>query len=387
MRRRDMLGALGAAAVAGCTAPVKQAPATRAFTLPPVHATPDRIMKITVCTRPFRAQGPRLEVEQIGSQTIVHNYGHGGSGWSLSWGSSSIAVGHALSSGQRQIGVVGCGALGLTSAILAQRAGATVTIYAKDLPPQTRSTFATGSFTPDSRICLADQATPAFKQLWEQMARTSFTAYTNLLGLPANPVEWVDTYVLTDTPYQQWAHQAQAASTIPFAHLADELIPDLFTAAQDLPPGSLPFAPPYARKTSQLMFNLTAYQRLLLDDFLESGGKIEVTELHSAADFARLPPKVLINATGYGARALLADKSVIPVRGQLARLIPQPEVHYSFLYDHVYFLPRRDGFVVQALGTSEDKGYNDDSTTPDRAEALSAVATVAKVCSKMTGPP
>jgi glycine/D-amino acid oxidase-like deaminating enzyme len=358
-------------------------PAAPAFTLPPVRASSDRIMKITVCTRPFRAQGPRLEVEQIGSQSVVHNYGHGGSGWSLSWGSSTIAVQNALSGGQRRIGVIGCGALGMTSAILAQRAGAAVTIYAKELPPETRSTLATGSYTPDSRICLADQATPAFKQRWEQMARTSFKAYTNLLGLAGTPVEWVDTYFLTDTPHSQGQQQSAAANSIEFAQLQGELTPDLIAGVEDLPPGLHPFAPPYARRTSQLMFNLTAYQRLLLDEFYRNGGRIEVTEFHSPKDFARLTEKVLINATGYGARSLMGDQSVVPVRGQLARLIPQPEVTYSFMYDNVYFLPRRDGFVVQELGADEAKGYNDETAVPDRAEAERAVAVVGRACARM----
>jgi len=41
----------------------------------------------------------------------------------------------ALASGERDIAVVGCGALGLTSATLLQQAGARVTIYAKRAPP------------------------------------------------------------------------------------------------------------------------------------------------------------------------------------------------------------------------------------------------------------
>ena len=41
---------------------------------------------------PFRAQGPRIEAEQIGDTLVVHNYGHGGSGWSLSWGSANLAM-------------------------------------------------------------------------------------------------------------------------------------------------------------------------------------------------------------------------------------------------------------------------------------------------------
>ena len=34
------------------------------------------------------------------------------------------------------VAVIGCGALGLTSAILLQQAGARVTIYAKERPPE-----------------------------------------------------------------------------------------------------------------------------------------------------------------------------------------------------------------------------------------------------------
>src|SRR5206468_11654162 len=110
----------------------------------PIRAQVDRIFRVTVCLRPFRAAGPRLDVEHVGDKTVVHNYGHGGSGWSLSWGSSSIAVEKAMAAGERDGAVIGCGALGLTSAILLQRAGAKVTIYAKERPPEVRSARATG---------------------------------------------------------------------------------------------------------------------------------------------------------------------------------------------------------------------------------------------------
>ena len=131
---------------------------------------------------------------------MVHNYGHGGSGWSLSWGSSTIAVNKAMAASPAEIAVLGCGALGLTSAILAQRAGAKVTIYARDLLPDTRSARATGSWTPDSRIALADKVEPGFPALWEEMARTSFHAYRRYLGLPGTPVEWTDRYYLSNLP-------------------------------------------------------------------------------------------------------------------------------------------------------------------------------------------
>jgi glycine/D-amino acid oxidase-like deaminating enzyme len=118
----------------------------------PIRAHVDRIFRITVCLRPFRPAGPRMDVERVGDKVVVHNYGHGGSGWSLSWGSADVVVRKALkaANGSREVAVLGCGALGLTAAITAQRAGLRVTIYAKERPPYVRSARATGSWTPDS---------------------------------------------------------------------------------------------------------------------------------------------------------------------------------------------------------------------------------------------
>jgi hypothetical protein len=162
--------------------------------LPPIRADEDRLFKITVCTRPFRAQGPRIEAEKVGDKLVVHNYGHGGSGWSLSWGSGEIALDLAFAGrepSQTDIAVIGCGALGLTSAILAQRAGArSVTIYAKDRPSESRSFRATGSWTPDSRVALTKDAPVSFAAQWEQMARTSWHYYQSFLGLPGSPIEF-----------------------------------------------------------------------------------------------------------------------------------------------------------------------------------------------------
>ena len=344
--------------------------------LVPVRASVDRIMRITVCTRPFRAQGPRLDVENIGSKTIVHNYGHGGSGWSLSWGSSGIAARKAMAGGERDIAVIGCGALGLTSALLLQRAGARVTIYAKELPPNVRSSLATGIWSPDSRICLAQNATPAFKDLWEQMARESFQTHQNFLGLSGTPVEFIDNYFVSDEPNsaRRWARSDGRPQ---FAELQREIIPDLLTQSVDFAPGSHSLGRRYLRRSSFMMFNLTSYMRMLLSDFAANGGKIEIAEFHTPADFARLREKTLINATGFGARALFNDQSLTPVRGQLARVIPQPEVGYGLFYRGVSFVPRRDGLVFQVVGDDDYYGFGDDTATPDRAEAERAVNTIA----------
>jgi glycine/D-amino acid oxidase-like deaminating enzyme len=382
--RREFLAATGAtllgASLTGCSfgprGSARAAPGP-VLDLPPLRASPGRITAITVCTRPFRAQGPRLDVEQIQGKTVVHSYGHGGSGWSLSWGAGELAVEKLMATGEREVAVIGCGAIGLTTAVLLQRAGAAVTIYAKELPPDTRSSLATGVFTPDSRICFEEYATPAFRQVWERMARRSFSAYQSFLGLPGTPVEFIENYFVSDAAELAGRSLSADDARPRFAKLQHELLGDLLPPRpQGYPPGSHPLGARYLRGGTQLMFNLASYQRTLMSDFLAGGGRVRVDEFHAPADFARVPQKALVNATGYGARTLLDDRSLVPVRGQLARVIPQPEVHYGLIYRGVAFVPRRDGLVFQVIGDNDYYGFDDASTVPDRAEAELAVRTI-----------
>ncbi|MFM0285865.1 FAD-dependent oxidoreductase [Paraburkholderia megapolitana] len=345
--------------------------------LAPIRAQVDRITGIYVCTRPFRAAGPRIEMERVGHTAIVHNYGHGGSGWSLSWGSSARALRIAQTTGVRNLGVIGCGALGLTSALLAQRAGLTVRIYAKALPPDVYSMRASGLWTPDSRICDAQHA-DSFGATWEEMTRASFGMYQSLLGLPGRPIEWIDGYSLSDTPFSQ---PGETVSDEPaYGELYDR-VRDLTPRSVTLAPGSYPFPQPHVRRYTTLMFNISTYARMLMADFLAAGGKIEVREFNEPHELLKLPERTLINATGYGAKALFADDSIVPVRGQTARLIPQPEVKYGLSTRHFSVVPRSDGVLVQVLGDTGN--YNNSDVTPDRAASETAVRQVAELFEQM----
>ena len=72
----------------------------------------------------------------------------------------------------------------------------------------------------------------------------------------------------------------------------------------------------------------------------------------------------------------------MPVRGQIARLIPQPEVRYGLVYRGVLTVPRRDGLVVQSFARGEMQGWDDTNEAPDRAEAEQAVRTLAELFTK-----
>jgi glycine/D-amino acid oxidase-like deaminating enzyme len=386
LQNSGTLAGLGLVGLAGCGRREDKFPFYDVVgAIPPIRAHVDRIFRITVCLRPFRAAGPRMDVERVRDKIVVHNYGHGGSGWSLSWGSAQVVVGKALEAtqtsqshrsrtkhGTRQVAVIGCGALGLTAAITAQRAGLHVTIYARERPPFVRSSRATGSWTPDSRIALTSTAPPEFASQWESMARASFAIYQSYLGMPGNPIEWTDRYMLSDQTHDERVQQRQKDDSHGFAHYEDRLS-DLTPQAQDLPSGSHPFPTKYVRRTTSLTFNVADYARQLIDDFVIAGGVIETREFHTPRDLAEVPEGVIINCTGYAARQLWSDESIVPVRGQIAWLIPQEGVNYGLLYNDLNILARRDGIVVQPSPHGEDTGWNDSNEQPDRAEAEGGV--------------
>lgn len=375
LQRREFVRLLALSGVAlsgGCAsvaAPGADGASTRFAPPPqlhPIRASPDRIIAMDVCTRPFRAQGPRIEVETVGTRTVVHNYGHGGSGWSLSWGSAAEALRLVRVTGTRTLAVVGCGAIGLTTALVAQRAGLQVRIYARERLPNVPSAFATGVWSPASRIATVQAATPAFEQRWRAMAQTSFRTYQTLLGLPGEPVSWHDFYHLRGGPP---AADAGGWSREPEYREYDD---GLGPRSARMAPGTHPFKVDGVRRGSQMVFNLVTYPRLLLDDFLRLGGTLETREFASPGEFAALPEPVVVNATGYGARALFGDDTLVPVRGQTARLIPQPEVTYglSWAGHNLFVVPRGDGILVQAQAPDD---YGNADTTPDPALSRAAV--------------
>ena len=377
-----VLAGLGSAGLAGCVS----APATLITSARPVFqrqvfapllTDPGRLSRITVCTRPFRAQGPRVEVEAVGDKRVVHNYGHGGSGWSLSWGSAAMARDLALAGGQADVAVIGCGALGLTAALQILRAGARVTIHAAERTPYTRSARATGVWSPDSRIAADAAVTSDFPARWEAMARRSWVDHHAFVGLDGDPVRCIDQYKLAAKRGGNGAvGPAPTPGRIGFAHYADRLA-DLVPHSRLLGMGEHPFPVASARVVPQMIFNVAEYARQLTEAFLMEGGRIVQRTFHHPSELASLAEPVVVNCTGYGARALFGDGSIVPVRGQIAWLTSQPELTYALNFRAISMVPRHDGIVVQANGASQMVGYGVEDETPDRAEAEQALAALA----------
>lgn len=382
-RRFLQRSALGIAGLIGSTAIARAAtepdlppakPFPSHYSLARIHASPDRIIKETVGLRPFRESGPNLSVEKLGQKTIVHHYGHGGSGWSLSWGTGEEAVGKALQTGERHYAVLGCGVIGMTTATLLQRAGKQVRIYTKDRQPHVTSSMATGVWSPDSRICLEEYATPSFAKWWGETAARSFRAYQDRVGLANRPVEWVDSFAVSNTPWDERREEYENRPGPKFGHFGEE-IRELVPGSWDVEPGTHPFAERYVRQGSRMIYNIPVYTQMIMDEFFRHGGRLEIQDFQSLEQIRSLPERTIVNCTGLGSQKLFGDQELVPVRGQLTFLVPQPEVRYQLSCEGGYIIPRQDGIVV---GASENGRYGSTDLAPDRQQSLDAIAAIAR---------
>lgn len=406
-RRQVIKGSLalgGLASLPGCAvskgaANSVSAPSARGRGLVPMRVSEHELIDIKCCIRPFRAQGCRIETEQIGDTLVVHNYGHGGSGWSLSWGSAEIAVGLAMSVVPTEVAIVGCGIIGLTAAVHAQRAGLKVTIYARDMFPRTRSTRANGSWTPSSRIALTEPAGPAFAARWEQMARFSWKSFNAYLGMPQRPIDFCPVYTVSDSAPRSHAElnrldpalgsfattgmPQQRGEFAEYEHLIKDIIPQFAS----VPAAENPFGTAYARSGERMFFNFPSYGHLLLSEFFQMGGKFENRTFHVPSDIAALREKVVINCPGYAARDLWADKTIIPVRGQTGWLVPQPEAHYAVNYKDVSLLSKSDGVMIMTYSSEmgELESVGNSMELPDREAVLEAIRTIRPLFARMGG--
>ena len=356
----------------------------------PIRAHPDRIYDIKCCLRPFRTKGFNLSVEHIGDATVIHNYGHYGSGWCLSWGSADMQVQKAMSLSPKKIAVIGSGIIGLTSALVALRAGAQVTIYARELLPRTRSYRANGVWGVGT-VALASDAPPNLGDTWEKMARTSFKYMRPYMGMAGKPIDWVDHYTLSDTPFDAppppLPPMANGEERPVFYDMGDR-IRDLDSIPQVLTPDANPFPVPYATRATKMFWNFSEYGYLLNREFFDRGGKIVIRDFHSPSELAHLPEKVIINCPGFAARDWWKDKAMIPVRGQTEWLIPQPEVQYGLTYRNVETRSKSDGVMVIAIGAEQfARSYNNGNEVPNRAEADGAVRVIQELMSRMPARP
>ncbi len=323
--RRTFAGA-SAALLGGC-AGVGARPRTFAncFPLIPVNVDAGRVIRTVAGLRPYRASGFVVRREALGDKALVHNYGHGGSGITLSWGSSRLATNLGLPGHSGPVAVIGAGALGLTTARLVQEAGFPVTVYAKALPPHTTSNIAGGQIAT-AYLYKDDAVTPEWRAQLLAAMDYSWRRWQIMVG-DEYGIRWLPTYEETE--------------------LTGPNPMDLYyPATKQLSQAEHPFPLDTVVRYETMYVETGHFLRQAMRDISIAGGKFEVREFPNPQAILGLPEKLVFNCTGLGSRDLFGDQDLHPARGQLAILLPQPEIRYAVSGGPGYMFPRADGIIL-----------------------------------------
>jgi glycine/D-amino acid oxidase-like deaminating enzyme len=319
--------------------------------------TPDFSFDPATCpyragVRPFRDVTYRLESKTLGNKFIVHNYGHGGAGITMSWGCAEAVLQKVVQNGvPRELAVLGAGVMGLTAATLLADlkiggANIAVTVYADKFTPQTTSDVAGGQWAPS--LVNFEEANPAAKLAYFDILRMARKAHESRIGAGFGVS-------------RRWNY-----TTAPIDHL--RILPtDIVPTATELP--HLPFA---RLNKPGLKYDLLLVEPPILMSRLQADLESRITfvkrKFSTINEVLSLKEKVIVNCTGVGAGRLFNDPLVKPLKGQLVFLKPKPNLNYLFSGSHSYVFPRTDAVVV---GGSQEWI---DNNIPDPAQCKRIVA-------------
>jgi D-amino-acid oxidase len=362
--RRGVLRSLGAAVglslLGGCAA--TGAGTTRRYGRPLSHqpfAAPrishDRIVRVIVGHRPYRPSGFVVRRDEFDGKNVIHNYGHGGGGISLSWGSSALAVREATNLPVGDAAVMGSGIMGLTTARLLQEAGWNVTIYTRDPSRHSTSNVGAGQWAPTG-VFEEGVASKAFEAQYKFAARIAHHAYQNLVGAGYG-VSFIEKYYIGDAERTSY-------------YLRE--LPELFSSVRDLEPHEHPWPVSHVKQTVTMLIQPAQFLRRVKNDFYIAGGKIVARNFESLDDVLSLDEATIFNCTGLGAKALFDDEEILPAKGQLVFIPPDPAVDYLTVGggSGVTYMFSRAGEIV--LGGSFQLGDWSRNPEPDVTDRIIA---------------
>ncbi|HEX6751304.1 MAG TPA: FAD-dependent oxidoreductase [Longimicrobium sp.] len=239
---------------------------------------------------------------------------------------------------EREALVVGAGVIGLTSAIRLQEAGWRVRIWAAEAPERTTSAVAAAIWYPyrvGPEALVKAWGERSFA-VFEELARDGSTGVRMLPGIELLPRR-ADPH---DVP--EWA-----------SHIADFRV----ATGGDIPDGRVGWA------LTVPVADTGVYLRWLAARFADNGGMMEIRRVASLAEAAAACPLV-VNCSGLGARELVGDGAMRPVRGQVLR-VENPGLTRFWLDEYhpdglLYIIPRSGDCI---LGGTAEEGEED--TTPD----------------------
>ena len=246
----------------------------------------------------------------------------------------------------REALVVGAGVSGLTSAVRLAEAGFQVRVVARERTPATTSDVAAAVWYPF-------RCGPQDRVL--EWSRRAYRVFRDLARDPATGVTMVEGIDLL----------ARGAGEVPWWSGAVESVRD--ATPDELPAGYAAgsvFTSPVAR--------MPAFLAWLEARLLELGGAIE-TRTVAGLEPLLLEASLVVHCTGLGARELVRDDDLHPIRGQVVRVEPGHADRFVQAGGEgkplIYVIPRPDCTV---LGGTEDVGSWDLDVNPATADAILA---------------
>ncbi|MEX1365084.1 MAG: FAD-dependent oxidoreductase, partial [Nannocystaceae bacterium] len=242
--------------------------------------------------------------------------------------------------------VVGCGVAGLTCAVLLAEAGHDVEIWAAALPPRTTSNVAAAFWYPY-------HAFPRERVIgW---ARASHRRFRRLARGPHAADAGIRMRRVLDL-YERSIAEPWWVGAVP---QYQRLRPD------ELPRG---FADGFGFEAP--VIDTRAYLPYLIDRFAAAGGTIRERRLLSLDEALERAPLVMCCA-GLGARTLVSDPEVFPIRGQLVH-VDDPGIDTVLLDEHgtgglAYVVPRGDHCV---LGGTAEPHVDDRAPRPADSDGI-----------------
>ena len=338
LNRRAFIASGSAALLSGCATMGPR----RSACAPLVPLRLDEpVLRAIAGLRPYRPSGFVVRRDQLGDKAIVHNYGHGGAGITMSWGSSRLATLLGLPGHSGPVAVLGAGVMGMTTARLVQEAGFPVTIYAAALTSDTTSYVAGGQVMP-STLYRESMVTPAWRQQFAAALDYSLARFRTQIG-DHYGIRQLPTYIEHDGGRQP------------------DYVDRVAVGWRDLTRAQHPFPLAQVARYETMYVETGRFLRQLTAELLQAGGHVRVRRFDTPADIATLPETLIFNCTGLGARELFGDEELLAIRGQLAVLAPQPGVDYAFSGRAGYMFPRGDGII---LGGTFERGVWDAATEP-----------------------
>ena len=275
----------------------------------------ENIIATNVGVRPYRKTGVRIEAETLKDKLVIHNYGYGGSGITLSLGGST-EVSDLLSAkkpNSKKVAILGAGVAGMTTAYDLLEQGYEVHIYSEDWSPNLTSNVAAGIWSPPY---LGEDVAQEKIDLNQRLLETAHRRFLKSAGDKSEfaGVRLIDSYSFKTV---------SSLEAIKTKHRGEEVIAHFDNGTVKS-----------GRKYRELAIDGKVFMEDLYKQVKAKGATMTQRHFSGLDEVLSLEEPIIINCTSLGSRELFGDKEFLPVRGQIVYFKKQDGVDY-LLYQNV----------------------------------------------------